>query len=422
MSGKTSVIFIGDCHFKISNIVRCEKMIKSILDYVDKILPDAVIFLGDLLNDHGVAYQQPFDLACKFLVKMSERCLTLLALGNHEMLNPGEFLTDKHFYFGLSKIPNLVIVDYPKKLKIGHHHFAVVPFVQPGRFMEALYKIFENDEEIKTMDCIVGHQEIRGAPMGPIVSESPDIWKADFPILVLGHIHMHCIVQNNAIYIGSPMQVSFTEEENKGIYHFIFEEDGTHTMTKLPIKIPVKRVFKLTAEELKKFKIPENVEAKIIVKCTPEDYRELDRAGVVARFKNLNTIVMHEDTTVKRSIEYVDHDRDFSSILFDKVKEDQELLQIFNDIFKSPSSSSPHSSSSSAPPQTPKVRKFTVASSESSGTSLTPNSSVLTAPKLAPTKKSISLSPSTSSSTSTSNKVPKEEENIPVVRFKVKKV
>jgi hypothetical protein len=335
MDSSTSLIVVGDGHIKRSSIVRSQKMCDDILEYVDKIKPDATILLGDFHHTHDIAYQEPFDLCMKFIISLSKKTPVFFVTGNHEILSHAHYLTDKHFLNPLKFIPNITIVDYPLHSRIKNHDFAFVPYVAPGLFKDTLKLIFPNDEDMRKMRAVYSHQEYRGAKMGSVISEVGDVWEVDLPLIISGHVHGFDILQSNIIYVGTPIQDNFSEDPNKGIFHFLFHEDNTHTMTKLPIKVPVKRTYRLTIEEFKKFTLPENIEAKIIVRSSPEEFRSVERSGTVQKFKDLGAIVHHDDITAKRSVETIEKDREFSHVLFDKLKGDQELLDVFNSLFKS---------------------------------------------------------------------------------------
>ncbi len=63
----------------------------------------------------------------------------------------------------------------------------MVPYVPPGRFVEAL-NIIDN-EWWKNVNCIFAHQEFYGCKMGAIESIEGDKWDHSFPLVISGHIH-----------------------------------------------------------------------------------------------------------------------------------------------------------------------------------------------------------------------------------------
>jgi len=88
--GRVTCIVIGDPHFKTSNVTESQKLIDKVCSAVDKFRPDFVVCLGDLLDKHETAHETPYNLACKFMKELSDRCLTFLIVGNHDYCVSGD--------------------------------------------------------------------------------------------------------------------------------------------------------------------------------------------------------------------------------------------------------------------------------------------------------------------------------------------
>ena len=76
--------------------------------------------------------------------------------------------------------------------------FLFVPYVPPGRFVEAL-ETYKNINW-KDVDCIFAHQEFYGCKMGAILSEEGDKWESKWPLVVSGHIHSRQWINKNIYY------------------------------------------------------------------------------------------------------------------------------------------------------------------------------------------------------------------------------
>jgi DNA repair exonuclease SbcCD nuclease subunit len=293
--------------------------------------PDAIVILGDTLHEHERSYQPPFDLACKTILELSEIAPVILLIGNHDYVSNSEFLNDKHHFNPLKNIPNITVVDDVLSQKIGDYEFLFAPYVYVGRFFEALLKRFKIKEIIK-MRAIFGHQEMEGASMGGKLVKEGEKWPDDFPLAVMGHDHEFQIVQDNLIYTGTPIQHNFGDGTDKGIYLFTFTDDQ-FDMQKIKLLVPMKKIYRIGYDEVANFELEENVETKIKVLCTAEEYRKLDKDGHLERLKEQGVVVTHEDPNSKSEHNFINTNKPFVEMLYDNIKDDQNLLSLYEDIF-----------------------------------------------------------------------------------------
>src|SRR5258708_1006770 len=111
-------------------------------------------------------------------------------MGNHDLINQSQFLTDNHFFKAFKKWLEVVIVDTPISAKIGDIMVVMCTYVVPGRVIEALNPLLECENPIdwQLADCILGHQEIRvrnnGRVSGVVYngkeSNKGDVWEFFF--------------------------------------------------------------------------------------------------------------------------------------------------------------------------------------------------------------------------------------------------
>jgi DNA repair exonuclease SbcCD nuclease subunit len=84
MQSEVSCIAVGDPHFQVNNVQETEEFIKRLNIVVDKISPDFVVILGDLLHTHEKIHTIPFNLATKLLLSISKKTQLYLLIGNHD--------------------------------------------------------------------------------------------------------------------------------------------------------------------------------------------------------------------------------------------------------------------------------------------------------------------------------------------------
>lgn len=329
-----TVLTIGDPHFKSRGISRYQSMSDEIIKHATYVRPDAIVILGDTLHTHESANQKPFNMACNMIRELSRISLTIVLIGNHDYKNNTAYLSDEHFFNPLKHWDNVIIVDKAMDIQIGKYTFAACPYVYPGRFMEALSTHFTEDT-LRQCRAVFGHQEIRNVQMGSIKSEIGDIWEDDLPLLITGHIHEYCDLKHNVIYTGTPIQHCYGDGTDKGIYVFTFS-DTNFEMQQIVLDVPMKRIYKVTIDEFEALELDANVEAKIIVQCTPEEYRSAEKSGLIQWFRDQGATVIHEDTTKRTSIPSVSPSKPFLEIVYDQIKQDKQLVDVYADIFTIP--------------------------------------------------------------------------------------
>lgn len=316
------VLCIGDPHFKRKNIRDTDMMVYEILNLIATRIIDFVVILGDVLDKHETIHESPLSRATDFIRKIQNLLPTYVLIGNHDRTNNSVFLTSESPFNSLKYWDNTTIVDVSLQRIIEGHTFTFMPYVYPGRFMEAmntmygsnkepltpkrleaLYKLFSSLEEKgiegkwkeymdqikdiqeklesegkeifqspdysvddwKNSTCIFAHQEFKGSKMGAIVSEVGDEWPLSNPLVVTGHIHDYDKLQDNLIITGTPLQHAFGDRSDKTVSLFTFNPDKTFSEERIDLKIPKKVIMKIKYEDINNTVIPENSEVKIII-------------------------------------------------------------------------------------------------------------------------------------------------------------
>lgn len=328
----TKVLFLGDVHIQFSNLKDVdilETKMKAILSEGDV---DIVVIAGDVLHKHEIVNVQLMNRAYDLIRCMRNFVPVYVLVGNHDYINNQQFLTTNHWMNGMKEWKNVYVVDKPLHLKMKECDFAFVPYVPPGRLVEALEEL---KEEWKSVDCIFAHQEIRGCKMGYIDSLDGDVWERDWPMLISGHIHERQRLKENVLYPGSVLNHAFGSD-NQGVSIFTFSRgedvkedcvdlglekkmivyDSVENFSNIPQeKIHVRNKLHLSGkiEEVKAFK-------------SSKEYADLKSKGIKVVFK----LMTDEQENVK-SVQIGEKVVPFSSILEDFIKEknDPELENDF---------------------------------------------------------------------------------------------
>lgn len=200
----TSILAIGDLHFKTAEIHETLELKEFILDYIKNNSIDIVVLLGDILHDHEKLNSMVLNYASDFINDLKDIVETFVLVGNHDMYNNQVFLQPYHWMNNLKDTLNLTIVDKVVRRVSDSSNLVFCPYVPNGRFEEAL----DTKSNWKCANVIFAHQEIKGCKMGPFISTDGDEWSSDYPLLISGHIHDYQEF-DNVLYPGSARSVGF---------------------------------------------------------------------------------------------------------------------------------------------------------------------------------------------------------------------
>jgi DNA repair exonuclease SbcCD nuclease subunit len=256
--------------------------------------------------------------------------------GNHRFLledstvvhncNNQQFLSRNHPFVGW-KTYN--IVDQVVHLSIKNKNLILVPYVPDGRLQEALNTgVFD----WKTANCIFAHQLLDGAKMGAITAKGIEEWKADYPMLVSGHIHDQQDPQQNLHYTGSSIQVSFGEREDHTAS--LVTIGDTTVIERINLHPPTKKTVYVDMSTLREMKIPEqeNTKVKLSISGDAEDFKTFKKTQ---QYKDLLTKGVRVVFKHKRAYQPnlpVTNQRGFPDILFELVEKDPKLVDLYNQV------------------------------------------------------------------------------------------
>lgn len=327
---KTSCIVIGDPHFMVSNIPEVEMFINRLEKLVIDKKPDFIVSLGDLLHTHEKLNTIALNKANIFINKLRKIAPVYSIVGNHDMINANQFLSDKHWMNVMKEWENVKVVDEVVVENINGKKFVFVPYVFPGRFEEALNT---REGEWKDADCIFAHQEFEGCKMGAIVSVEGDKWPLEYPNVVSGHIHSRQIIQKNIYYTGSAMQHAFGESNKNIIAYLEFEENKYDYMREeIDLELPRKYIVYKELEDIEEYEVKESLDkVKISVSGTYEEFKSFKKTKKYKELlkKDIKVVFNHKKLQKKLDKETKVSTEDgieFSKILNNLVEKENNIF------------------------------------------------------------------------------------------------
>jgi len=273
---------IGDPHFKAKLLAEGQEFTEKTLKAARRAAPEFIVILGDTLDTHEVVRVQPHNLACQLVEGLSQIAPVYLLIGNHDLINQTQFLTSNHIFGPLKRWKNVTVVDKPVYATYGDYSFVFCPYVQPGRFTEALDRLVSEGETWDLADCIFAHQEFHGCKMGAITSEEGDKWDEAYPPVISGHIHDAQTVGSNVFYPGSALQHAFGEDPDKRLWEVSFgdtDDPPYFTVKKIHLGMKGKKIVYLDIENVSEFneKLLERYHIKLTLRGTSEQFKVFRR-------------------------------------------------------------------------------------------------------------------------------------------------
>ena len=363
----TNILFIGDPHFKIDNILEVDLLIERVEKIAKEKQPDLICIGGDLLHEHERLHSIPLNKAYTFIDKLRKLSLVVVLVGNHDMVSQSRMMliedyipTDKpdihrtydnfkfrwsrrvqlfnmnHWLNAMKKWDNVIIVDQVVELNINNSKFIFVPYVPPGRFEEALNTL---DTDWKDANIIFAHQEFAGCKMGSIISVEGDRWDKNYPNVISGHIHSKQSI-GNVYYPGAIMQHAFGESEINIIAYITVEGDEKeYDVQEIDLGLPRKKIVYMDVEDIDEYVLPDTEDKiKITLNGNYNDfkalkktkkYKELVKKDVKVVFKKKRADVKKEREELKGLED--SGESDFSKILFDMIERERDnyLTEIY---------------------------------------------------------------------------------------------
>ena len=295
------ILFIGDPHFKISNMEEIDIYIDKIINLVKLTSIDFCIIAGDLLHTHERLNSMVLNKAVFFVEQLSLIVKTYIIIGNHDMYNNKQFLTNGHWMNFMKQWNNVIIIDRVLVETINGVKVVFVPYVQPGLFEKALGTIDGPKDgvdrsaagsEWKDASRIFAHQEFYGCKMGSIVSSEGDKWDLDYPEIISGHIHDKQRPQPNIYYPGSSMQQSYSDKaDNIIVLLDIINGEKNAIVKEIDLELCKKRIIKIKCKDFYTY------DFKNIINST--DKIKLTLSGTIEEYKELRNTSLYKEMSIK---------------------------------------------------------------------------------------------------------------------------
>lgn len=329
----TSALIIGDPHFKIDNVIRTDMMVEALKRVVIEKKPTFIVVLGDILDRHETIHVSPLTRSVKFLSEMSELAPTFALIGNHDLKNNRQFLSDEHPFTAVKKWSNITIADKTLTTLINGQRFTFVPYVPPGRFEEALNTV----DNWRESSCIFAHQEFNGCKMGAIISVEGDKWPVDYPYVVTGHIHDYQELQSNILYTGTPIQHAFGDGTDKSVMFITFNSSSERNCERIDLQVLRKKIVHITCSEIASLTLPTNCELKIVITGTSGEIKAAMKNPIISEWKKTGIKIVYKDIPIDKELGIVPTASTaplrFTEVLFQSINENPALRKQYNKIF-----------------------------------------------------------------------------------------
>ena len=335
----TSVLVVGDIHFQKDAFLQGEELIEKLVAAAIDASPTMIVLLGDILDNHETVRNSQYKQAEKLIDSLRSIAPLYILMGNHDLINQSQFLTDNHFFGPFKKWEGVTIVDTPISVTLEMSNKTVTlvmtPYVPPGRLNEALNTLLEGDEPVNWLlaDIIFAHQEIKGVVYNGRDSSKGDAWDESFPPLISGHIHEPCQVGENVYYVGSARQVASNETPDKRIWSITFDDDGFQK-EEIDLELKARKEIEMDYEDVKRFDfdLVDRYYVKLKVKGTREQTKLFRKSQLHAKLVHKGVKITFDTVTEGSSLminlaEALKDDVSFESIFRELVKKKSDAIR-----------------------------------------------------------------------------------------------
>lgn len=334
ISSDVNILVIGDPHFKVAGVPEHDKMCRSIIEKAKNKKIDLIVILGDILDRFETIHVSPLTRSIKFLGELIKIAPVYVLIGNHDLKNNKQFLSEEHGFSSfklldelhteninniikaisniispdenldimnkiaenIKRLNKITFVDKVISTTINNQNFIFMPYVPSGRFQEALDTL--EIPSFSDVSCIFAHQEFKGCQMGAVISSDGDIWSVNNPYIISGHIHNYQHLQENILYIGTPMQHSFGDNPNKTISYFNFKSPSQRIEERISLGLLRKATVRISCEEVNKYIPPLNSILRITIIGNHEALKSIMLHPNVVKWEKLGHKVITKDIPI----------------------------------------------------------------------------------------------------------------------------
>lgn len=290
-----SICIIGDPHFKKNNKKETDILVEDSIKLVKNKKPDFVVILGDIYDEGEYLYSGCKIRVESFILRLKKLCPVYILVGNHDRPNNRVYLTDEHPFGTFEEIENVTIVDRCHTMEWKGKKICMMPYVENGLFHRACE---DCDINITDYDLFFCHQEFKYCDTNLITKSHCDEWLSHYPFNISGHIHKKQTIGNNLFYPGTPYQIKFNEDTDKGIYIMTENMEFEQFQTRIPLKIELTIDFRDIEQILD---IEENNIYKITVLGPKDEVKQIIQRPEYKRKLENNTIQYKDTTKVKKT-------------------------------------------------------------------------------------------------------------------------
>lgn len=278
---------IGDPHFQKDTVHEDRIFVEETIKHAKESKPNFIVILGDTLHTHETVDVNASNVAYSFIKQLRDIAHVYLIIGNHDFIDNKQFLTTNHAFTTYKEWKGITVVDYPILETIQGKTFVFCPYVEPGRFLEALNLLSDSENFWEMADCVFAHQEIRNFNLRKTIpSKIGDAWDEGYPPIISGHLHTPQN-KNNVFYPGASKQVTFGELDDKWLWEVEFDESDCEegaltpfTIRKIKINVNEKKVKNISVEEANKcLTQPPKQNTKLVITGTAEELLLLKKEG-----------------------------------------------------------------------------------------------------------------------------------------------
>lgn len=295
--GIVRFLVIGDVHIAERHLPLSKEAMNNCINEALKVKDSIqfIVVMGDVFDRHDNVKLRHINYAGIWLQKLAQIKPTIVLIGNHDRVDNKDFCSRIHPLMNLritteekAEKGTLIFVTKPYILNIKGKKILFVPYVQPGRFMEAIdMNIKEIDilkkkgrtvpdiTNVKDYDLIFAHQEFYGVFCGPIASTIGDKWEDDYPMVISGHIHNRHRFKDNIFYTGSLYPITMSESADKGVLCMSYNVNTKQLDYKVTsVVTTLKNIIHIDAtddEKIREMLILDRKYTKYVVKGTYEE-------------------------------------------------------------------------------------------------------------------------------------------------------
>lgn len=257
------ILLIGDVHYKRENTSQTSDFENQVYSLIPQV--DLIIFLGDILDNHGMISIQILARFCSFIDNI--KIPIVILVGNHDMTSNRVCCDSLENWMSLPGFgftsPHITVVYQPTKINIGNgKKFLAMPYLYPDDWSKIMDAV-----NLEDVGFVVAHQEFRGCKMGAIESVSGSVYDLSIPCFS-GHIHETQRV-GQVLYTGSAFPHSWSSPQ---CFLWILDSDTMNLeQIKSVVKTKPEYSIKFSDQLMESLPDVENVESRLIIHVKNDD-------------------------------------------------------------------------------------------------------------------------------------------------------